>query len=74
MLSFELPTGRTDVELPSGLTTLLIVSDMPLSELRKSTTLVTSFDLKNYFEGEVIDTIDTSVLGIICDCGKLLSE
>ena len=39
VLNVELPTGAADMELPSGLTTLLSCSDDSMSDARNSTTL-----------------------------------
>ena len=73
MLNVELPTGVADLELPSGLTTLLSVSDESLLEARNSTTLSGVSDPSSYFEGVDLEEVDISLLGLVCDCGKLLS-
>ena len=73
MLSVELPTGVADLELPSGLTTLLNVSDDSLVEARNSTTISGVSDPSSYFEGEDVEEVEVSLLGLVCDCGRLLS-
>ena len=75
MLSVELPSGVADIELPSGLTTLLSVSDLSMEEPRNSTAVTqTQTDPRNYFDGEILEEIELSLLGVLCECGKLLSK
>jgi hypothetical protein len=73
VLSVELPTGVADLELPSGLTTLLNVSDDSLVEARNSTRISGVSDPSSYFEGEDVEEVEVSLLGLVCDCGRLLS-
>ena len=73
VLNVELPTGVADLELPDGLTTLLSGSDESLFEVRNSTTLSGVSDPSSYFEGVDLEEVDISLLGWVCDCGKLLS-
>ena len=70
MLSVELPTGVADVELPSGLTTLLDISDASLGEPRNSTS---AYDPSGHFDGLEVEEVEVSLLGSVCTCGKLLS-
>ena len=64
------------MELPSGLTTLLSASDDSIVEARNSTTLsgVSHSDPSSYFEGEDLEEVDISLLGLLCNCGRLLSK
>ena len=75
VLSVELPTGIADLELPSGLTTLLSVSDDSMLEARNSTTIsgITNFDPSSYFEGAEIVGVDISLVGLLCNCGRIFS-
>ena len=74
VLSVELPTGVADLELPSGLTTVLSVSEMSFAEPRNSTMLSGVEDPHSYFEGEELEVVDVSLLGVVCDCGRLFSK
>ena len=73
MLSVELPSGVADLELPSGLTTLLSDSDLSSTEPRNSTAVSGSSDPRSYFEGEDMEEVDVTHLGVVCECGRLLS-
>ena len=75
MLSVELPSGVADMELPSGLTTLLSDSEVTSQEEpRNSTAITAATDPRSYFEGAEFEEVDLSCLGVVCDCGKLLSK
>ena len=74
VLSVELPSGLADIELPSGLTTLLSLSDLSMEEPRNSTAVTQTSDPRNYFDGEILEEIELSLLGVLCECGKLLSK
>ena len=73
VLSVEMPTGAADLELPSGLTTLLSCTDDSLSEARNSTTIsgMSHMDPSSYFEGDQLEEVEMSLVGLLCDCGKL---
>ena len=73
-LCVELPTGVADLELPSVLTTVLSVSEMSFAEPRNSTMLSGVEDPHSYFEGEELEVVDVSLLGVVCDCGRLFSK
>ena len=70
VLSVDLPTG-VDLELPSGLTTLLSLSDDSVNEARNSTTIS---DPSGYFDSEEIEEIDLAQVGLLCKCGRLFSK
>ena len=76
VLSVELPTGAADLELPSGLTTLLSCTDDSLSEARNSTTIsgMSHMDPSSYFEGDQLEEVEMSLVGLLCDCGKLFTK
>ena len=74
MLNVELPTGAADMELPSGLTTLLSSSVDSILDARNSTTLAGSnSDPSSYFEGVEIIGVDLPLVGLLCDCGRNFS-
>ena len=56
----DLPTG-VDLELPSGLTTLLSLSDDSVNEARNSTTIS---DPSGYFDSEEIEEVDLAQVGL----------
>ena len=76
MLNVELPSGLENLELPSGLTTLLSMSDESMVEARNSTAIsgVSHSDPSSYFEGLELEEVEVTMVGLVCDCGKLFSR
>ena len=72
VLNVEMPTGAADLELPSGLTTVLS-SEESFTEARNSTTLSHLEDPFSYFGGCKVEVIEASKAEILCTCGRLFS-
>ena len=74
VLNVKLPPGAADMDLPSGLTTLLSCSDDSMSDARNSTTLSGSNpDPSHYFEGAEVAGVDLALVGLLCECGRIFS-
>ena len=76
VLNVEVPTGAADLELPSGLTTMLssIEDEDSLLDARNSTTIsLGSSDPSHFFEGGQVTCVDLALVGQSCECGRIFS-